>query len=58
MKATREEVVRLVEKAIAEEDYGYIYMAECLAHSAGIEMSFDEKWVMVGDEVFYFNGAF
>lgn len=53
-----EEIVRLVKKAIDEGNYKYIREAESIAYETGVEMSFDDEYVTVNDEVFYFNGAF
>ena len=53
-----EEIERLVLKAIEEGDYGYIRQAEKIAYEKGITMEFDDEYVAVEDEVFYFNGAF
>jgi len=59
MTDTRTEVVRLVETAIATGDYNYIRQAMNLCtDESGVWMAEDEEFVMVDDDVFYFNGAF
>ena len=59
MTDTREEVVRLVEKAIAEGDYNYIRQAMNLCtDESGVWMAEGEDFVMVDDDVYFFNGAF
>lgn len=59
MTDTRERVVELVLKGIEAQDYNYIREAMKLcSDETGVEMCEDEEFVMVDDEVFYFNGAF
>ena len=59
MQDTRTEVVRLVLTAIETGDYNYIRQAMNLCtDESGVFMAEDETFVMVDDEVFYFNGAF
>ena len=59
MTDTRTKVVRLVETAIATGDYNYIRQAMNLCtDESGVWMAEDEEFVMVDDDVFYFNGAF
>ena len=56
---TRAQVVRLVERAIAEGDYAYIRQAMGLcSDETGVWMCENDDSVMIDDEVFYFNGAF
>ena len=56
---TRTKVVQLVETAIATGDYNYIRQAMNLCtDDSGVWMAEDEDFVMVDDDVFYFNGAF
>lgn len=56
---TRTKVVQLVETAIATGDYNYIRQAMNLCtDESGVWMAEDEDFVMVDDDVFYFNGAF
>ena len=55
----RERVVALVRKAIESGDYGYIRGAMSLcSDESGVFMAEDEEFVMVDDDIFYFNGAF
>ncbi len=55
----RERVVALVRKAIESGDYGYIREAMSLcSDESGVFMAEDEDFVMVDDDIFYFNGAF
>jgi hypothetical protein len=59
MQDTRAEVVRLVLTAIETGDYNYIRQAMNLCtDESGVWMAEDEEFVMVDDDVFYFNGAF
>ena len=55
----REKVVALVKEGIAIGDYNLIRkaMAMC-SDETGVFMAEDEEFVMVDDDVFYFNGAF
>lgn len=56
---TRTKVVQLVETAIATGDYNYIRQAMNLCtDESGVWMAEGEDFVMVDDDVFYFNGAF
>lgn len=52
------EVIELVKKAIENGDYSLIDKAFDLATEKGIFMEEDDEYVMVEDDVFYFNGAF
>ena len=55
----REKIVALVQKGIEVGDYNYIREAMALCtDESGVLMAEDENFVMVDDEVFYFNGAF
>jgi len=55
----REIVVELVKKGIKSSDYNYIREAMALCSDEnGVFMAEDDEFVMVNDEVFYFNGAF
>lgn len=55
----REIVVELVKKGIKSGDYNYIREAMALCSDEnGVFMAEDDEFVMVNDEVFYFNGAF
>ncbi len=55
----RDRVVGLVMRAIETGDYGYIREAMSLcSDESGVFMAEDEEFVMVDDEIFYFNGAF
>lgn len=55
----REIVVGLVKKGIESSDYSYIREAMMLCSDEnGVSMAQDDEFVMVDDEVFYFNGAF
>ena len=55
----REIVVELVKKGIKSNDYNYIREAMALCSDEnGVFMAEDDEFVMVNDEVFYFNGAF
>lgn len=59
MTDTRTEVVRLVETAIATGDYNYIRQAMNLCtDESGVWMAEGEDFVMVDDDVYFFNGAF
>lgn len=59
MTDTREEVVRLVLTAIETGDYNFIRQAMNLCtDESGVFMAEDDDFVMVDDDVFYFNGAF
>ena len=59
METTREKVVRLVLTAIETGDYNYIREAMGLcSDESGVFMAEDDEFVMVDDDVFYFNGAF
>jgi hypothetical protein len=59
MTDTRTEVVRLVETAIATGDYNYIRQAMNLCtDESGDWMAEGEDFVMVDDDVYFFNGAF
>lgn len=59
MESTREKVVALVEKAIETDDYNFIREASRLCNDeTGVFFAEDDKFVMVDDDVFYFNGAF
>lgn len=60
METTRAKVVRLVLTAIDSGDYNYIREAMDVAYNSNGEvfMAEDDTFVMVDDEVFYFNGAF
>ena len=56
---TREKVVSLVKQAIEIGDYNLIREASKLcSDETGVWFSEDDEYVMVDDEVFYFNGAF
>ena len=52
------EVIELVKRAIETGDYSLINKAFELASKNGIFMEEDDEYVMVEDDVFYFNGAF
>lgn len=59
MTDTRAEVVQLVETAIATGDYNYIRQAMNLCtDESGVWMAEGEDFVMVDDDVYFFNGAF
>jgi hypothetical protein len=59
MQDTRAQVVRMVEEAIESGNYNLIREAMNLcSDETGVFMAEDEEFVMVDDEVFYFNGAF
>lgn len=59
MQDTRAQVVRMVEEAIESGNYNLIREAMNLcSDESGVFMAEDEEFVMVDDEVFYFNGAF
>lgn len=59
MKDLRAKVVELVEKAIETSDYNFIRKALNLcSDESGVFMAEDDDFVMVDDEIFYFNGAF
>ncbi len=51
-------IEELVKKAINVGDYNFIREAMKIAYTEGIDMCEDDEFVMVEDEVFYFNGAF
>lgn len=51
-------IVELVENAINTGNYSFIRKAMNIAGDNGIFMAEDEDFVMVEDDVFYFNGAF
>lgn len=51
-------IEELVKKAIDIGDYNLIREALDIAYDEGIWMCEDDEFVMVEDEVFYFNGAF
>lgn len=56
---TRTKVVQLVETAIAAGDYNYIRQAMNLCtDESGVWMAEGEDFVMVDDDVYFFNGAF
>ena len=56
---TRTKVVQLVETAIATGDYNYIRQAMNLCtDESGVWMTEGEDFVMVDDDVYFFNGAF
>lgn len=55
----RENVVNLVEQAIECGDYNYIRQAFAMCSDEnGVFMAEGDGFVMVDDDVFYFNGAF
>ena len=55
----REKVVELVMAAISTGNYDLIRKAMSLcSDETGVFMAEDEDFVMVDDDVFYFNGAF
>ena len=55
----REQVVELVLKAIEVGDYNYIREAmNMCSDESGVFMAEDDEFVMVDDDIFYFNGAF
>lgn len=59
MRETREEVERLVLMAIKTGDYNFIRQAMNLcSDESGVFMAEGDDFVMVDDDVFYFNGAF
>lgn len=59
MQDTRAQVVRMVKEAIESGNYNLIREAMNLcSDESGVFMAEDEEFVMVDDEVFYFNGAF
>lgn len=56
---TRTKVVQLVETALATGDYNYIRQAMNLCtDESGVWMAEGEDFVMVDDDVYFFNGAF
>ena len=58
-KGMREKVVALVKEGIAIGDYNLIRNAMSMcSDETGVFMAEDEEFVMVDDDVFYFNGAF
>lgn len=54
----KEQIRKMVAEAIENGDYSQIRKAFEVAYENGIFMAEDEDYVMVEDEVFYFNGAF
>lgn len=55
----KEKVIELVKEAIKTCDYNLIRQAMSLcSDETGVFMAEDDEYVMVDDEVFYFNGAF
>ena len=60
METARQKVERLVREAIDTGDYNYIREAMDVAYNSNGEvfMAEDETFVMVDDDVYYFNGAF
>ena len=55
----REQVVELVKEGIESGDYNYIRKAMSMCSDEnGVFMAEDEEFVMVDDDIFYFNGAF
>ena len=51
-------IKKMVEKAIDTGDYSFIRKAMDMAGDEGIFMAEDNDFVMIEDDVFYFNGAF
>lgn len=55
----RKHVVELVIRGIETSDYNLIREAMALcSDESGVWMAEDDEFVMVDDDVFYFNGAF
>ena len=55
----REQVVKLVKEGIEKRDYNYIRKAMAMCSDEnGVFMAEGEDFVMVDDDLFYFNGAF
>lgn len=55
----RERVVSLVLEGIKTGDYNRIREAMMLcSDESGVFMAEDDEFVMVDDDIFYFNGAF
>lgn len=55
----REQVVELVKKGIQSGDYNFIREAmRMCSDENGVFMAEDDEFVMVDDDLFYFNGAF
>jgi len=54
----KEQLWKMVEQAIAEENYSIMREAFCIAYKNDIEMIEADDHVMVEDERFDFNGAF
>lgn len=55
----REQVEGLVRKAIEEQDFNFIREAMNLcSDESGVFMALDDEYVMIDDDIFYFNGAF
>lgn len=55
----REMVEMLVKKGIATGDYNFIREAANLcSDESGVFMAVDDEYVMIDDDMFYFNGAF
>lgn len=58
-EALRAKVEKLVLKGIQLEDYSYIREAMSLcSDESGVWMCEDDDFVMINDDVYYFNGAF
>lgn len=58
-EALRAKVEKLVLKGIQLEDYSYIREAMSLcSDESGVCMCEDDDFVMINDDVYYFNGAF
>ena len=60
METVRDRVVRLVQQGINGLEYSQIRKAVEIAQNSGgeVEVVLDPEWVLVDDEVFYFNGRF
>jgi hypothetical protein len=55
----REKVEKLVMEGIETGDYGFIREAMSLcSDESGVFMAEDDEFVMIDDDIFYFNGAF
>jgi hypothetical protein len=57
-KQIKEQLWKMVEQAIAEEDYSIMREAFQISYENDVEMIECDDYVMVEDERFDFNGAF
>lgn len=57
-KQIKEQLWKMVEQAIAEEDYSIMREAFQISYENDVEMIEGDDYVMVEDERFDFNGAF